>query len=65
MSTARRCAVRVCDGLEPFGFVLDHHATMRTTLVVSRADSPISVMVVPTDEELAIAEHTAITVAAH
>jgi len=55
----------VCDGLEPFGFVLDQRRNDANELVVSRADSPISVLVVPTDEELAIAEHTAITVAAH
>jgi len=55
----------VCDGLEPFGFVLDDRRNDANELVVSRADSSISVLVVPTDEELAIAEHTAITVAAH
>ena len=55
---------RVCEGLEPFGILLDDTRNAADTLVVSRDDSAITVMVVPTDEELAIAEHTAATVAA-
>ena len=55
----------VCEGLEPLGIVLDDARNAGNALVVSRDDSTITVMVVPTDEELAIAEHTAATVAAH
>ena len=58
-------AVRVGPAMaSTFGFVLDDRRNDANEHVVS-ADGPISVLVVPTDEELAIAEHTAITVAAH
>ena len=54
---------RVCAGLGVFGIELDHDRNERSELVISRDDST-AVLVVPTDEEHAIAEQTAQVVAA-
>ena len=50
---------RVCDGLGVFGIAIDDHRNERSELVISRDDAPTAVLVVPTDEEHAIAEQTA------
>jgi acetate kinase len=47
-----------CRGLECFGIRLDAARNEASADVVSTADSPCSVRVVPTDEELMIARHT-------
>lgn len=54
---------RVCAGLGVFGMVLDDDRNERSELVISRADASTAVLVVPTDEEHAIAEQTARVVA--
>lgn len=56
----------VIDGLAGLGLTLDHdlnRADADQPRVVSAADSPVGVLVVPTDEELAIARQTAALVA--
>jgi acetate kinase len=50
---------RVCAGLEVFGIALDSERNERSALVISADDAPTAVLVVPTDEEHAIAEQTA------
>jgi acetate kinase len=50
---------RVCTGLQVFGMALDDDRNGRSEPVISRADATTAVLVVPTDEEHAIAEHTA------
>lgn len=57
-------AVRVgaCDGLEGLGIILDRRRNEGHEVRVSTDDSPVAVLVVPTDEERAIAEQTAATV---
>jgi acetate kinase len=50
---------RVCSGLEVFGIAVDEQRNERSALVISRDDASIAVLVVPTDEEHAIAEQTA------
>jgi acetate kinase len=50
---------RVCSGLGVFGIALDGERNERSELVISRDDAPTAVLVVPTDEEHAIAEQTA------
>ncbi len=55
----------VLERLRPLGFVLDQQANeadRRDARVVSAPDSPVTVAVVPTDEELAIARQTLATV---
>jgi acetate kinase len=47
-----------CRGLECFGIRLDAARNEASADVVSTADSPCSVRVVPTDEEVMIARHT-------
>ena len=54
---------RVCGGLEVFGIALDPERNERSALVISADDAPTAVLVVPTDEEHAIAEQTARVVA--
>ncbi len=54
----------VCAGLGGLGFHVDEHRNQRSEPVVSTADSPIAVLVVPTDEERSIAEQTADVVTA-
>ena len=50
---------RVCAGLGVFGIALDDDRNRRSELVISRDDASTAVLVVPTDEEHAIAEQTA------
>lgn len=50
---------RVCAGLEVFGMVLDDARNARSDVVISTDDAPAALLVVPTDEEHAIAEQTA------
>jgi acetate kinase len=50
---------RVCAGLGVFGIVLDDDRNERSQPVISAADAITAVLVVPTDEEHAIAEQTA------
>lgn len=52
---------RVCAGLHAFGIDLDEAANTaaRGEAIISTADSLIKVMVIPTDEELGIAQDTA------
>jgi acetate kinase len=54
---------RVCAGLEVFGISLDDERNQRSDAVISRDGSPTAVLVIPTDEEHAIAEQTARLVA--
>lgn len=56
---------RVCAGLGVFGIVLDDDRNERSELVISSDDASTAVLVVPTDEEHAIAEQTAHVVAGH
>ncbi|MCC7574120.1 acetate kinase [Candidatus Woesearchaeota archaeon] len=46
---------KVCDELSHLGFWLDDDKNNRHDLFISKDDSPIKIMVVPTDEELMIA----------
>jgi len=50
---------RVCAGLGVFGIALDEGRNERSAQVISRDDASTAVLVVPTDEERAIAEQTA------
>jgi acetate kinase len=55
----------VCDGLERFGVRIDDTRNRRRSAgsrTVSTDDSTVAVLVVPTDEELEIAEQTLATV---
>jgi len=49
---------RVCEGAEWLGIRLDAAANLAGGPRISAADSPVSVWVVPTNEELMIAKHT-------
>ena len=49
---------RIAERLEWLGLSLDAAENARHSLLISRADSPTRVYVVPTDEELMIAQHT-------
>jgi len=56
---------RACSGLEPLGIVLDdaaNRAGTRGERMISTADSPVKVLVIPTNEELEIAQQTLETV---
>jgi acetate kinase len=50
---------RVCDGLGVFGITLDERRNDRSDTVISADAAATAVLVVPTDEEHAIAERTA------
>ena len=50
---------RVCAGLAVFGMTLDDERNERSGVVISSDDAATAVLVVPTDEEHAIAEQTA------
>jgi acetate kinase len=50
---------RVCAGLGVFGITLDDERNERSSTVISHDDATTAVLVVPTDEEHAIAEQTA------
>ncbi|HSN44681.1 MAG TPA: acetate kinase, partial [Propionibacteriaceae bacterium] len=61
-STVRRM---VCDKLAPLGFLVDADANRvrsREPRVISTPDSPVTVLVVPTNEELAMARETLATI---
>jgi acetate kinase len=49
---------RVCARLAWLGMVIDEDANRRNAPVISAADSPVTIRVIPTDEELMIAIHT-------
>ena len=51
----------ICDRLHWLGVVLDETANLRGTGRISTLDSVVEVWVIPTDEELMIARHTAAT----
>jgi acetate kinase len=50
---------RVCTGLGVFGVALDDARNQQSASVISTADATTAVLVVPTDEEHAIAKQTA------
>ncbi len=50
---------RICAGLEFLGIHLDPARNEANAPIISRADSPVTVRVIPTTEELMIARHTA------
>jgi acetate kinase len=50
---------RVCAGLEVFGITVDDERNERSATVISPEGAPTAVLVVPTDEERAIADQTA------
>ncbi len=52
----------VCDRLAPLGFLIDDDANAvrsKEPRVISQPDSPVTILVVPTNEELAMARETA------
>jgi len=53
---------RVCTGLGVFGLAVDDARNERSALRISPDDATTAVLVVPTDEEYAIAEQTALVV---
>ena len=53
----------ICAGLEHLGIYLDEERNAGNHLVVSAAESPVTVRVIQTNEELMIARHTSATVA--
>jgi acetate kinase len=55
---AAEIRARVCRDAQWLGIVLDEDANARHQTRISRVDSPVSVFVVPTDENLMIARHT-------
>jgi acetate kinase len=59
-----RVRAEVCHGLEGLGFSVDDDRNGRGEVVVSAEGAAVAVMVVPTDEELAIARQTAAVVGA-
>jgi acetate kinase len=49
---------RICEGLEFLGIRLDPDRNAEHASIVSRDDTPVTVRVIPTDENLMIARHT-------
>ena len=49
---------RVCEDAKWLGLSLDEHANVRGGPLISKDNSEVSVWVIPTNEELMIAEHT-------
>ena len=49
---------RICEGMEFLGIRLDSLRNKHHAPIISRDDSPITVRVMKTDEELMIARHT-------
>jgi acetate kinase len=49
---------KVCAHAEWLGVELDQEANQRDAMLISTMDSPVSVWVIPTDEEMMIAKHT-------
>ena len=54
-STIRR---RVVEGLSIFGLQLDHNANNEGKRIISLPSSPVTIMVLPTDEEIVVARKT-------
>lgn len=54
---------RVCERLSPFGIELDGERNARSEAIITTDSSAMAALVVPTDEERAIAEHTAVVLA--
>ncbi|MBR2779792.1 MAG: acetate kinase [Firmicutes bacterium] len=51
---------RICEGLESIGIILDKEKNKnRDEVIVSADDSPVKILVIPTNEELMIARDTA------
>lgn len=50
---------RVCDGLDLLGIKLDPEKNKKGESIISTDDSPVKILLVPTDEELMIANDTA------
>lgn len=55
---------RVCDGLDLLGIKLDPEKNKKGESIISTDDSPVKILLVPTDEELMIANDTAEIVSA-
>lgn len=55
---AAEIRARVCRDARWLGIVLDEEANVGRQTRISRVDSPVAVLVVPTDENLMIARHT-------
>jgi acetate kinase len=51
--------VRICEKLDYFGVELDYEANMSNSRIISTPDARVRVAVIPTNEELVIARHTA------
>jgi acetate kinase len=49
---------RICDGLQFLGLGLDRSRNAKHAPVISGEDSPVTVRVIPTDENFMIAQHT-------
>jgi acetate kinase len=49
---------RICEGLEFLGIRLDEGRNAERASIVSRDDAPVTVRVIPTDENLMVARHT-------
>ncbi|MEJ7841414.1 MAG: acetate/propionate family kinase [Rubrobacter sp.] len=49
---------RICEGLEFLGIRLDARRNAAHAPIISRDDEPVTVRVVPTDEDLMVARHT-------
>ena len=52
---------RCCGGLEPFGLLMDREKNQTgrgKALAISQSDSPVKILVIPTNEELEIARQT-------
>jgi acetate kinase len=49
---------RICDGLEFLGVELDHERNLSDAPIISTAASRVTVRVIPTDEEVMIAQAT-------
>jgi acetate kinase len=52
---------RICERLEWLGVVMDEHANLANLPTISADHSRVAVCVIPTNEEVAIARHTACT----
>ena len=50
---------RICAGMSELGFALDDARNLAGATVISTSDAPVSILVIPTDEERSIAEQTA------
>jgi acetate kinase len=48
---------KICEGLQILGLSLDSDRNARNQTIISRSDSPVSVRIIPADEEIQIARH--------